>query len=276
MPSVAPGGPDVKRRCRPLLCEHAGPPYPPEVLDSMPPAPARSPCPDDKIGKKINHLAKVLGQALAPAGFKGSGRTLCRTCGEGRGRRRDIVDLQGYKWNEGAEGAFFVNLSVQFPALTEAVGRMPSQDWCLQYVKEVDEAAGHVRRRLEDLLPPEATDWPDLRDKGMVAITRQTDLAELGARLSATAERLVLPWFERHATLGAVLEDTGALGAGPLARLCAAAWLDLPDTANALMAQWAERLADGRTAPLDELLPWLAELGLDASPVRAAAQRIGH
>ncbi len=159
------------------------------TTDPMPAMQLKTPAPGDKIGKKIVYLAKTLAQALGPHGFELKARTLCRTSGLERLRRRDIVDLQGYKWNEGAEGAFFVNLSVQFPAVTEAVARMPSQAWRGPYVDRVDEVAGQVRRRLEVLLPA-GTDWPDLREKGMVEIRAGTDLQGLAMRLAATVEQL--------------------------------------------------------------------------------------
>ncbi|MCW7540441.1 DUF4304 domain-containing protein [Aquabacterium sp. A7-Y] len=233
----------------------------------------RTPTPPDadaRIGKKIEYVARRLGDHLQAEGFERHGRTLVRTRGEGHGLHRQILHLQGSKWNEGSYGGFYVALSVLFPKVNASVATMPSQAWRADGADSIDEAAGQVRERLHEVLPPEGRAWPGWHDFGEVRIEKHCDLDALASDLHGLLMQGALPWFERHGRLEAVRDGAGMLGGNMLDVLCAAAWLGPDGDAERLLAQFAPRLKEGRIAPVNELAAWLRSLALDPAPLLGA------
>ncbi len=234
---------------------------------------------DDKIGKKIDHIAKRLGAALAPRGFACQARTLYGQQGQGVQRCWQIVNLQGNKWNAGSTGSFYVNVALQFPAIHELLGRMPGQEWRLAGADRPEEAAGQLRERVENLLPAGfAQRWPalaSLAKDGRVQIDRGTDLDGLAAELSEALQSAALPWMQERSRLdclyGPEANHAGGLAcADALTRVAAAALLEDREAGNRLVAARPEGLTRFVGDKRAQLCQWLSSLGLDDTPLREA------
>lgn len=217
------------------------------------------PDPQDKVGKKIDYLAARLGQALAEHGFKRAGRNCVATVGEGVQQHWQIVNLQSGKWNSGPAGDFYVNVSLQFPAVIAVLAKAPDAQWRNEFITKPDEAAGQMRARLEQLVRSasegEATAAPSFEDKISVNI----DLSQMADRLIAAVQRYALPWLQQHARVEAVRDRNGSLmTVSADSRIAAALALDdiagaqrlldlnrghletLPETALANKRKWLE------------------------------------
>lgn len=228
------------------------------------PKPPAIPAADAPAGKKIDHLAARLSQALKPHGFERRGRTLHRQAGAGIQRHWRIVNLQSGKWNTGPRGEFYVNLSLQFPAVIELLAREPGQDHWLAYLDRPDEVAGQFRERLDHIARPGAGDSQDKPFDEHVA--PHTDLADLAARLEAAVLGSALPWFDAHGALEALRDGPShAISCRPHERIAAA--LVLGDLAG------AQRLVDAHREHWDRLPErvlterrrWLGAWALDLS-----------
>lgn len=226
----------------------------------------KCPAPEDKAGAKIDYLAKRLGQALAPQGFTRKSRTLWREQGEGVQRHWQIVNLQAGQWNEGPRGEFYVNVALQFPALEQLQAQRPGQEWRLQHLEQVDECHGHLRGRLNDLLPaghPLAA--PDYK------LRRDTDLPALASSLEVAVHAHVLPWFAHQVSLEALRDFEGSLIAADIPLRVLAA-LALQDRAGAerLLAAHGGRWQHMNAQYVQEFSRWLQGQGLDTSAMAAA------
>jgi hypothetical protein len=166
--------------------------------------PLAIPHPDDKVGLKIDFLAKRLALVLAPHGFKRKGRMLLAQAGEGPEQHWRMVHLQAGQWNEGPRGEFYVNLVLQFPALIRLRAQSPGSEWLLDYVDKPDAAAGNVSDRLESLVAslPQGNPHAGLKMK----IGRDTDLAQRANTLDAAVLGVGLPWLQAHGCLRALAE----------------------------------------------------------------------
>jgi hypothetical protein len=232
---------------------------------------------EDKVGLKIGYLAKRLALALAPQGFKRDGRTLLAQAGEGLEQHWRIVHLQAGQWNEGPRGEFYVNLVLQFPALTRLHAQRLGCEWQLAHVEKPDFAVGHVKERLESLLHKlPAGDSHAAADTKIAKIGRDTDLAQLADALDAAMLEVGSPWLQAHASLRAVADyDDSLIACDVPTRIAAAVALGDLDTAQRVLAQRTEFFSHWTAAHLVALRTWLAGLGVDVSalPVQPAPRR---
>lgn len=236
------------------------------------------PSADDPCGKKIDHVARCLGQALAPFGFKRQGRRLAAAAGDGDERHWKIVQLQSGSWNEGPRGSFYVNLAVQFPALMRLSAQRPGMAWLGEHAEQVDEAHGQFRQRLGALqagLPPEhPCARPAHSDE--YAIRRDTDLAALANGVVRATCEIGLPWLQRHASLRALADFDGSLlGADIDQRIGAAVLIGDRARAQQILAERRGRFETSTQPYLDSVRTWLGALGLDltALPTAVAAPK---
>ncbi len=178
----------------------------------------------DKIGSKIDYIAKVLAEQLKPAGFRRRARVLLRESGEGAQRCVQLVDLQGDTWNQGSDGRFTVNLAVCFPALLDLQKDLPGLEWLAQHGNPYSTALGPggVTTRLSDAMgEARSAAWPEALRAGedfWADIDARTDLADLARRLAAAVTDLALPWLERRSTLSAFAAAEGSGFGAPAAR----------------------------------------------------------
>jgi hypothetical protein len=237
--------------------------------------PRAIPSADAKIGRKIDYVAAAhLAPALAPHGFARQARTLWRERGEGNARALQVVNLQGYKWNEGSRGSFCVNLGVQFPALHELLAARPGHDWMRPWIGRADEAACTLRARIDEVLPDRRdAAWPPGLARGedhWFGIGEDTDLAALGTLVAALVVEHALPWLDEAGDLAACFEGrTGRhrLAPPPSWRVAAGVLLGRTDEAAALYRTLREAIAERE--PVDAVEAWLASIGLTALRVRA-------
>ncbi|MFO1220739.1 MAG: DUF4304 domain-containing protein [Burkholderiaceae bacterium] len=236
------------------------------------------PPPEAKSGVKIDYVAKRLGLALAPLGFKRKGRQFMAGAGIGDAQHWQIVQLQADKWNEGPRGGFFVNLAVQFPAITRLIAQRPGMDFMREYADKVDESLGQARERLGPLLAQLPRDHPCARPghRDEFRFRSETDLAALADEVVRSTVEVGLPWLRRFAELRALAESDGStFGASFDVRIAAAMLLGDRDRAQQHLAQGREHLARASKIYLDSMRTWCAGLGLDVSmfPGEPAPQR---
>ncbi|MFO1252094.1 MAG: DUF4304 domain-containing protein [Inhella sp.] len=226
----------------------------------------KCPAPEDKAGAKIDYLAKRLGQALAPHGFTRKSRTVYREQGEGVQRHWQIVNLQAGSWNEGPRGEFYVNLALQFPAIERLQAQRPGQAWRLEHLEQVDECHGHLRARLDALLPADHA-----LARSEYKLGRDTDLPALAERFEAALSAFVLPWFERHARVEALRDFEGSLASADIPlRITAALALQDRTGAERLLAAHPGRWQHLSASFVQELRAWLDSQGLDTSALAPA------
>lgn len=237
------------------------------------------PDPQDKCGVKIDYVARRLGLALAPLGFKRKGRQLLASGGTGDGQHWKIVSLQGDKWNEGSRGAFFVNLAILFPALTALVARRKGMEWLADHLGKVDETLGQFRERLGRLQARLPADHVGARPvhSDEYKFSRETDLVAVADGVVQACTDLGLPWFAGHASLRALADFDGSLlGADVDMRIAAAVLLGDRARAQQILAKRQARFESLDAAALDSMRQWLADLGLDvvALPLRPVPPRV--
>jgi len=179
--------------------------------------PAKCPPADAKIGRKIDYLvAGHVLPALVPHGFERKARTAWRAIGEGDGRVLQVVNLQGGKWNEGSTGEVCLNFGVQFVEALRRTAARPGNDWMADHVGVPDEAACHLRTRIDGTLPDaRGAWWPESlgpRQDTWFRIDMRTDLDELGALLARLVTAYGLTWLER-ATRGGVASSVPGIAA---------------------------------------------------------------
>ena len=229
---------------------------------------AEVPAPQDKCGVKIDYVARRLGLALAPLGFRRKGRQLVAGSGDGDGRHWKIVSLQGDQWNEGSRGAFYVNLAIQFPALMRLVAQRPGMQWLQQQEDKVDETLGQFRERLGQLqatLPAgHACARPVHSDE--YRFRQDTDIAALADAVVQAMLQVGLPWLEQHASLRALADFEGSLlGADVDVRVAAAVLLGDRACAQQILLQRRARFEQTGAEHLRNMRQWLSRLGLDVS-----------
>ncbi|MGB0127957.1 MAG: DUF4304 domain-containing protein, partial [Rhodocyclaceae bacterium] len=223
---------------------------------------------DDKVGLKIDFLAKRLALVLAPYGFKRKGRMLLARAGEGREEHWCIVHLQAGQWNEGPRGEFFVNLVLQFPDLIRLRAQSPGSEWLLEYVDKPDAAARSISERLESLVArlPEGNPHAALSMK----IGRDTDLAKRADTLDAAVLGVGLPWLQAHGSLRALADFSGSLIACDVpTRIASAVLLGDRNAAQHIVTSCSAHFANWTAPGLKTLRTWLEGLGLDVSALPA-------
>jgi len=181
-------------------------------------------------------------------------------------RHWQILNLQAGQWNEGPRGEFFVNLALQFPAIEQLQAQRPGQAWRLQQLEQVDEANGHLRERLDAVLP---AGHPLARPE--FKLGRDTDLPALAGQFEDVLQAHVLPWFQGHAGLEALRDFQGSLIAADIPLRITAA-LALQDRAGAerLLAAHPGRWQNLNARFVQEWRDWLDSLGLDTTALAPA------
>ncbi len=227
------------------------------------------PGPDDKVGLKIDYLAKRLGQSLAAQGFKRKGRNLLLEAGDGVDRHWQIINFQSGEWNSGASGEFYVNLALQFPAIQRVEAARPGKAWMQELLDKVGEEHGQLRERLQNLVPA------GHRLAGSeIKIARDEDLPALAAALvEATAQR-ALPWFAAHASVAAVRDFDGSIiTADADVRIAAALALNDSADAERLLRKHRGRWESVQASFIQSLRDWLEPAGVDCSCLPAPGQQ---
>jgi hypothetical protein len=219
---------------------------------------------EDKVGLKIDYLAKRLALVLAPQGFKRQGRTLLAQAGQGLEQHWRIVHLQAGQWNEGPRGEFYVNLALQFPALTRMRAQQPRCEWMLDQVDKPDFAAGQMRERLESLLHKLPAGQPHAAVN--TKIGRDTDLEQMADAVDAAMFEVGWPWLRAHASLKAVADyDDSLIVCDVPTRIAAAVAIGDLDAAQRVLDARAGYFSGWTASNLAALRTWLAGLGLDMS-----------
>lgn len=220
--------------------------------------------PVSEIGRLIDRIiAEAMGEPLASAGFRRSGRTWRRHLDDGT---IQVLNIQGPRRNEGSEGSFILNAGVYLPALARRLGFFPVRD----APKEYD---CHVRRRprrggeawtvrVPDPTEPEEkpglfgalASWLDRRAERRILAQHERATREL----RETVERHALAWLDRVSTLRGARDEF--VERGP-ARWAVHASLELGERDEAVRI--LERAA-ARSAPkqAEELRQWGREQGL--------------
>lgn len=227
---------------------------------------------DAKSGIKIDYVAKRLALALLPLGFKRKARLFTRSAGSGDEAHWQIVHLQADKWNEGPRGAFFVNLSVQFPALMRLMARRPGLEWLERHFDEVDESLGQLRARLGQLQSELPATHPCARPthSDEFKFGRGSDLAALADGVVLATSEVGLPWLLQHASLRALADFEGSLlGADVDVRIGAAVLLGDRARAQQILVERRACFEQANAAYLANMRTWFADLGLDVSTLAA-------
>lgn len=233
---------------------------------------------DDKIGKKIDYVAKLLGLSLAPHGYARKGRDLIATIGDGPDMSWRIINLQGNKWNEGAYGAFFVNLSVQFPCVCREVSKIQSYEWIAGCAEKPHEASGQYRQRLEGVLPKKLFHWfsseneivaTDLAKHRQINIKSGTSLDMVALQLSEAIVSYAFPWFELRSDLKVLRDGTHSAFIGPsfVDRIAAAILINDPEAGKRLIAEVGGKLL---VAEVTAIRKWITDNGFDPSGIPAS------
>lgn len=232
--------------------------------------PAIPPPSTEKVGKKIDFIAKALAATLELHGFVRKGRTLCCLVGEGNARCWQIVNLQADKWNEGSEGSFFVNLSLQFPAVIALRSQLSLFEWEAKWAEQPNEAAGQTRKRfdfsyrkgrfLSFVMPKK------IFSRGSVRISVETDLQDLAQHFGVAIIERALPWFSAHNNLSALRDSKGSqYMQSPFDRVAAAILLGDPVAGNRVIQQHIDFFTGFPPERLVELCRWLTQNGLNDS-----------
>lgn len=223
------------------------------------------PGPEDKAGLKIDYLAKRLGQALAPQGFKRKARNLLREVGEGLDRHWQIINFQSGEWNTGAQGEFYVNLALQFPAIQRVEAARPGKEWMQELLDKVCEEHGQLRERLQNFMPE------GHRLAGSeIKVGVHEDLPALAHALIEAAEQLALPWLERHACVAAVRDFDGSIiVADAEVRIAAALALNDNAAVERLLEKHKGRWESVQPSYIQNLRKWLQPLGVNCSVLPA-------
>ncbi len=230
---------------------------------------------DEKIGKKIDYIAKLLGLSLAPHGYARKGRNLVAAIGDGPDMCWHIANLQGNKWNEGAHGAFFVNLSVQFPSVCREVSNIPGYEWNAEYAEQPHEAAGQYRERLEGMLPRKLFSGfffgnhaiaTDLAKHGEIQIKSATSLDTVALQLSEAIVSYAFPWFAVRSNLEVLRDGTQSAFIGPsfVDRIAAAMLIHDRETGDRVIAELGRKVP---IAKVDTIRKWITDSGFDASGI---------
>ncbi len=226
------------------------------------------PADDAKSGVKIDFVAKRLALALVPLGFRRKARQFVRAAGSGDEAHWQIVQLQADSWNEGPRGAFFVNLVLQFPALTRLLARRQGQEWLQAHLDAADERAGQLRERLGQLqaeLPPtHACARPPRSDE--YRFGRGSDLTALADGVVQACCEVGLPWLQQHAGLRTLADFQGSLLTADVeSRIAAAVLIGDRARAQAILVERRARFEQSTAPYLAGVRAWLVELGLDVS-----------
>ncbi|MFZ6776283.1 DUF4304 domain-containing protein [Undibacterium sp. Ji83W] len=230
---------------------------------------------DDKIGKKIDYVAKLLGLSLAPQGYARKGRDLVAAIGDDPDMSWLIINLQGNKWNEGAYGAFFVNLSVQFPCVCREVSKIQSYEWIADCAEKPHEASGQYRERLEGVLPRKlfrgffseneivATDLAKHRE---INIKSGTSLDMVALQLSEAIVSYAFPWFELRSSLKVLRDGTHSAFIGPsfVDRIAAAILANDREAGNRVIAELGAKLPVAKASAIRK---WIIDSGFDPSGI---------
>jgi len=142
-----------------------------------------------EIGSQIDRLVKEhLAPPLRAAGFRGSGRSFCRSAGEAI----QVVNVQSSKWNQGSEGKFTINLGVFFSTIARLVDpeRVPVSP--KEYECTVRARIGKALGSAQDL-------WWE--------VDSSTQTQVLGAQVSDLLMSAGLAWLDRNSQLDAALEE---------------------------------------------------------------------
>ena len=199
-----------------------------------------------EIGHSIDSVIRdTLAPVLKAAGFRKQARTFRRSVGQAI----HVVNAQGSKWNAGAEGQFTLNLGSYWPALAaqlvgpEHVSAAPAEADC------------HLRQRIGPLLPGGQDHW--------WTVSPETDLAALGAEVTAAWQAYGAPWFD-------AVPDLRAAG-DRLEQQRSYYWAAAAALADGDRARAAKRVAEGlaRNPEGAVLRSWAAQHGLpgDAAAV---------
>jgi Domain of unknown function (DUF4304) len=229
------------------------------------------PAATEKIGKKIDYvMATHLVPALALHGFKRKARTAWREVGDGPTRALQVVNLQGFKWNEGSNGKFCINLGVQFPALTELMATRPGSEWLHDGAGKPDEPSCNLRTRIDGALPEQREAWwPEGLQRGhdhWFEIGPGTDLEVLGTKIARLVVEYGLALLEENSNPARLLTESYPgwwFSPGPLWRIAAGVLLGRHEEAKALREASRQQLAEMRDAANADA--WLASIGLDSA-----------
>lgn len=233
-----------------------------------PPPPPALPPPDARCGEKIDYVARRLALLLAPLGYKRRARLFTRSAGEGDEAHWQLVQLQGDQWNEGARGAFFVNLGVQFPALTRLAAARPGMDWLLKHLAQPDVALAQARERLGQLQAQLPAGHPRARPphSDEFKFDRGTDLAALADGVAQAVADIGLPWLQQHASLRALANFDGSLLTTDVdLRIAAAVLLGDRARAQQILSDRRARFEGSNDAYLKSVRAWFEGMGLDTA-----------
>ena len=202
--------------------------------------------------KRIDSIAKRLGQLMKPHGFKRRGRKYNRVLRSGEAiDAAQCFNLQGSQGNFGATGRFCVNLGVWFPPLSRALKQMKRWD-AGDDPEKLSPHQCNFNLRIDDLVPKKREEWwpkelVPQRDSWF-EVGPEHDLEGLTESLARVFESYVIPWFAERGSIEAV-----ALGLTPTndeQRVIALKLMGNGQEANALFAsqknQAAEEVSDIR------------------------------
>ena len=236
--------------------------------------PAIPPLPAEKVGKKIDFIAKSLAVTLEEHGFVRKGRTLYCLVGEGSARCWQIVNLQADKWNEGSEGSFFVNLSLQFPAVIALRSQLALFKWEAEWAEQPNEAAGQTRKRFDFSYRKGrflSFVMPGIFSRDSVKISVETDLQDLAQQFGAAIVERALPWFSAHNNLIALRDSKGLqYMQSPFDRVGAAILLGDCIAGNNVVEEHIDFFIRFPPERLVELRRWLVQNGLNDSVLAPA------
>ncbi len=115
---------------------------------------------EDKIGKKINYVVKYcFNNGLKGLGFEVKSRNVFRVIETEYGSIKQIINLQGGKYNEGSYGNFCINLSVLNSDILKLVSELNSFDYFKSRLEKIDVAVCQFRSRISSLLPSQPEEW---------------------------------------------------------------------------------------------------------------------
>lgn len=217
------------------------------------------PAPDDKVGLKIDYLAKCLAQSLAAQGFKRKGRNLLREAGDGVDRHWQIINFQSGSWNSGASGEFYVNVALQFPAIQRVEATRPGEEWLADLLDKLGEEFGQLRERLQNFAPD-----GHLLAGFEIKIGASEDLPALARTLSVAVDQWAVPWMLKHASVVSVRDHDDAMASpGVQERIAAALVLEGVAGVERLLVAKQAAWADLYPSDVQSLCEWLEPLGVN-------------